>query len=380
MEDTDQYKYKKKSKVLFILHFPPPIHGSAVVGKLISESSIINSSFKCEYINISTSRNTSEVGNKGIKKYIRTLQIYLKILLKLCNNNYDLCYLAITVTNSGLFKDAPIVCLCKLFNNKIIIHQHNKGISSFHKKRIYNRIYNYIYKNVKVMLLSEQLYNDVSNYVDYRDVYFCPNGIKNKDIPNHSLARTNKIPHLLFLSNLIESKGCIILLDACQKLKEKGILFYCDFVGGESKEISKEIFVQEIVSRNLSSNVFYHGPKYDTEKESFFCKSNIFVLPTYFDCFPLVIIEAMQYRLPIVSTFEGGIPDIVDNGTTGFLVKQKNSIELADKLEKLILEPELRKQMGEAGYLKYIEKFTLDKFEETFVKNLSNTLGEKNIK
>jgi glycosyltransferase involved in cell wall biosynthesis len=79
----------------------------------------------------------------------------------------------------------------------------------------------------------------------------------------------------------------------------------------------------------------------------------------------------MQFSLPIVSTFEGGIPDVVENGVTGFLVPQKDVEALADKLEILIKSPELRKQMGAAGRKKYEEEFTLERFEGRMVEILN---------
>jgi len=91
----------------------------------------------------------------------------------------------------------------------------------------------------------------------------------------------------------------------------------------------------------------------------------------------LVLLEAMQFSLPVVSTFEGGIPDVVENGVTGFLVPQKDVEALAEKLELLIRNPELRKQMGEAGRKRYQEKFTLEKFENT-LKDIIEQIIEKN--
>jgi len=78
----------------------------------------------------------------------------------------------------------------------------------------------------------------------------------------------------------------------------------------------------------------------------------------------------MQHYLPIVSTFEGGIPNVVEDGLTGFLVPQKNAIGLADKLEMLITDPGLREKMGTAGRSKYEREFTLERFEGRMVEIL----------
>jgi glycosyltransferase involved in cell wall biosynthesis len=75
----------------------------------------------------------------------------------------------------------------------------------------------------------------------------------------------------------------------------------------------------------------------------------------------------MQYSLPIVTTYEGGLPDMVENGVTGFLVPQHNTEALAEKLEILIQNPMIRLQMGNVGYQKYENKYTLEIFEKRIV-------------
>ena len=368
-----------KPKILFILHFPPPTHGSAMVGKQIADSKLINESFDCDYINLSTSRSTDEIGKGGVVKYVRTLKIYLKTFMKLVTHKYDLCYLAITVTRAGLFKDAPLVFMCKAFNNVVLIHQHNKGVAHFQNKFLFNLVYKLIYRKTNIMLLSWSLYPDISRYVRRNEVCICPNGIPPLNITQSVGKEVSSVPQLLFLSNLAESKGCLILLDACKKLKNRGVRFQCHLVGGESVEISKEIFLNEIDLRGLTDCVLYHGPKYAAEKDYFFRKADIFVSPSFNDCFPLVLIEAMQYNLPVVSTFEGGIPDIVEDGVTGFLCNRKDSSDIAEKLESLITNEALRIKMGNAGNNRYTNHFSLDLFEKTFVKNIEavrkNMLG-----
>jgi glycosyltransferase involved in cell wall biosynthesis len=119
--------------------------------------------------------------------------------------------------------------------------------------------------------------------------------------------------------------------------------------------------------------IFAHGPKFGNEKIAFLKKADIFVFPSYFhnETFGLVNLEAMQYSLPIVSTFEGGIPDVVEDGITGYLVPQLDSVMLADKLECLIKKPELRTKMGIAGKERFKSLFTYEHFQE----NIKNILG-----
>ena len=84
----------------------------------------------------------------------------------------------------------------------------------------------------------------------------------------------------------------------------------------------------------------------------------------------------MQFSLPVVSTFEGGIRDIVDDGETGYLVPQKDVAALAEKLEILIKDSELRQQIGIAGRVKYEKEYTLNTFEIRFKEILNKILSK----
>ena len=135
--------------------------------------------------------------------------------------------------------------------------------------------------------------------------------------------------------------------------------------GGETVEINAARFDNEVKSRGLSSQVAYHGKKYGKDKAAFFEQANIFVFPTFYcnEAFPLVNLEAMEYKLPIVTTDEGGIPDVVKNGENGLIAKKKDAVSLADCMEKLLEDKDLREKMGENGYRKFKSDFTLNVFE-----------------
>lgn len=64
-----------KSKVLFIMHLPPPIHGAAMMGKYLQESKLVNESFDCFCINLATADSLSDIGKFGIRKLINFLKL-----------------------------------------------------------------------------------------------------------------------------------------------------------------------------------------------------------------------------------------------------------------------------------------------------------------
>ena len=449
-------------KILFIAPLPPPVHGSSMVSKYIKESALIQECFDCDFVNLSTSRTMDEIGKGGLKKIFRFLGSLLTLLGKLLTHRYDLCYIAITCHGMGFLKDAPFALLCKLFGHKLLLHQHNKGMSRDCNRWPYRWLMPLVYRNATVMLLSWHLYEDISAVVKREQVIVCPNGIPephpnplqgerglglrdetsnltqnsqkaqnfsintnldaNVDtnsqftidnsqltistegahpqpssiihqpsksaasltgtegaysklsIVNCQLSISEAKPHLLMLSNLIVSKGIYVLLEACQRLKERGVAFHCDYVGGESKEVTGEQFRKAIAERGLTDCVTYHGPQYGADKDRAFRRADIFVQPTFDDCFPLTLVEAMQYKLPIVSTDVGAIPDIVTDGVNGLVCKQQDVDSLVVALSTLLADPAMRQEMGERGHARYLKEMTLEAFERSFAEFLKSVV------
>ena len=108
-----------RPRILIIASFPPPVHGAAMVSQQIKDSASINEAFRCDYINISTSRNINEIGQEGIlltaKKGYRFISALLITACHLFIQRYDLCYCAITCHGKGFIKDAPFVSVMPFF-------------------------------------------------------------------------------------------------------------------------------------------------------------------------------------------------------------------------------------------------------------------------
>lgn len=364
-----------KHRILFILHLPPPVHGAAMVGKSIHDSKLINNSFECRYINLTTASSLEDIGKVGFKKLFFFLSLLSNIRKTVLEFKPGLVYVTPNAKGGPFYKDFVVVQLLKSLGCKVVAHYHNKGVHTRQDIWFDDKLYRVFFKNLKVILLSERLYEDVRKYVKKEDVYICPNGIPTIERPY--VERKNPIPHILFLSNMIESKGVFVLLDALKILQERGVSFVCDFVGGETKEIDAQRFAEEVNRRELNRLVVYHGKKYGEAKELMFESSDIFVFPTYYDneTFGLVNLEAMAHYLPVISTTEGGIPDVVKDGENGLIAESNNSISLADCVQRLLEDPDLRKKMGENGYKKLQTHFTKLIFEQNMQKILMSNLG-----
>lgn len=357
-----------KPKILFILHLPPPVHGASIMGNYVKTNNKINEIFDCTYLNLSASKSINSIEKISAKKIFFFFHLLFSVASSLIKKKYDVCYVTIASNGIAFYKDFFIITILKIFRKKILLHFHNKGVKKGTKSNKLNRhLYKFILggKRTRIILLSPRLYDDIKEYADQKNVYYCANGIhcfNGITIPSKKISETVR---LLFLSNMMIDKGVLVLLEACVQLKERNIRFECHFVG-DWLNITETTFHQHVKMLNLSNNVFAHGKKYGDEKNVFYQHSDIFVFPSFYEkeTFGLVLLEAMQFELPVVACDEGGIPDVVLDNETGYIVAKNNPAELADKLALLIKDPLLRQKMGLAGKKRYEENFTLNKFEE----------------
>jgi glycosyltransferase involved in cell wall biosynthesis len=355
-----------KPKILLILPLPPPLHGASIVGKSILESNLINKNFTCQYINFNLSSHIYDIGKFSKFKFLKIFLTIFQILKKLFFLRPNLVYITLTASGIGFYKDSFFALIIKCFGFNIVYHFHNKGFIDQENKIIDKILYNLLFNGSKVILLSNRLYPDFRKYLSLDQVFFCPNGIDDTLLNNLNSknCKNNSKIKILFLSNFIISKGIFILLEACAILKNKCIPFECIFVGGIG-DINEEQFFEKVNDLNLNNQIIYLGKKYYNEKIIIYNNADIFAFPSYYhnECFPLVLLEAMNFGLPIVTTDEGAIRDIVVDGQTGFIIPKKNVQILADKLELLINNKDLRLSMGLAGRKKFENEFTISHFE-----------------
>jgi len=178
-------------------------------------------------------------------------------------------------------------------------------------------------------------------------------------------SQRGSIPPFIFsVGRLVEKKGFAYLVKALKILKDRGVSFRCEIVGGGPLEGELEKTIRDL---GLSDAVTLVGSVPFDEVKKKYLGADIFALACVKDArgdvdgLPNVILEASLSGLPVVSTIVSGVPEGVKNGETGFLVEEKNVDALADALEKLLLDADLRRQMGERGKEFVSQNFDLRK-------------------
>jgi glycosyltransferase involved in cell wall biosynthesis len=168
----------------------------------------------------------------------------------------------------------------------------------------------------------------------------------------------NKI--VLFVGNDFRRKGGFVLLEAFKKVS-KVIPDAKLIIVGPRKEALK---VNDVGIEILG--------KIDNQEQliSLYEQASIFVMPSLCEPFGLVFLEAMAYKLPCIGTNVDAMPEIIEDGKTGFIVPPGNPIILAEKIISLLNSQRLMQEMGEAGYARLTEKFNWDKAIEKIDSNL----------
>lgn len=165
----------------------------------------------------------------------------------------------------------------------------------------------------------------------------------------------DKEKKILCVGNFIPRKGIRYLIEAFAQAKRD---FKLHLVGNakESAVYYRQL-LKQVKELGLEADVYFHQGV-DREKIDYlYATAEVFVLPSLKETFGIVLIEAMYYRLPIITTNTSAMPDLVTDGENGLLVPPKDTAAIAWALTTLIDDPLLRRRMGEDGHQKIKDSY-----------------------
>lgn len=347
-----------------MVHLPPPVNGVTVMGDQVVHSQLLRDGFNLEVLPLHSAASIADVGKFRPAKFLLIVYQAWELWRYCLLRHPALVYFTLTPNGKAFYRDLLYVAIMKLFRLRRLYHLHGKGISKAVTGPLAAALYNWAFRGAQVILLSPALYEDAAQVVKRSQCHFLANGITDPWAGSYRPVVHRSGPtRILFFSNLVVNKGLYVLLEALALLKERGILFHATFAGvWESQAVEKE-FGRMVQEKGLQKLIELCGPKYGDDKRHTFAGTDIMVFPSYNDAYPLVVLEAMSHGLPVVSTLEGAIPDMVLEGETGFLVPCKDPLILAERLTRLVVDPVLRERLGQAGRKRYCEYFTSAIFE-----------------
>lgn len=168
----------------------------------------------------------------------------------------------------------------------------------------------------------------------------------------------NSVPKITCVGRLVPAKGQHILLEACSLLKQKGVEFQLTLIGDGPDRNSLEQFV---ANNNLQDSVTFTGVLGQDKVRMHYEKTDLFVLPSFAEGVPVVLMEAMAKEIPVISTRITGIPELIEHCQNGMLTTPGDTKELAHTIQTMLENPALQKQYGQAGRISIIENYNQHK-------------------
>lgn len=171
---------------------------------------------------------------------------------------------------------------------------------------------------------------------------------------------------------LVPAKGPMVLLKALKQLNQNGVRIHLAFAGEGMYRHELETFCSE---NSLAEQVHFLGQRSDIPSV---LRGDIdgFISPTLFECYPLVLGEAGLAGLPTIASKTGGIPHIIEHEQTGLLVEPDHSNSLASAIERLVLNPVFREQLGARFQADARARFDMNRFIDQFVHLYEQALKE----
>ncbi len=269
-----------------------------------------------------------------------------------------------TASYNSFKRSALFISLTKFFKRKVVIHIHGGGFKEYYEKNT-----SFVQKNLlkcDTIIALTEYWKEYFNGLGFGNVTIVPN-IVDSPVKQEKKNNDGKV-HILYLGLIAKAKGIYDLLDVINDHKTGFDGKITLHIGGNGETTT---ILNIIKDQGLSNIVKFEGWVSGDKKVELLNNTDIFILPSYIEGLPISILEAMSYKLPIISTPVGGIPEVIENGENGLLFTPGDKDALYNAITVLATDKELREDMGEKTYNK-----VQPHFPESISVKLENTYQE----
>jgi glycosyltransferase involved in cell wall biosynthesis len=237
--------------------------------------------------------------------------------------------------------------LVKHFKCKVVYHFHGASflVQYSHASSSWQRrIKSLLEKSDIVICLSDSWKKSILQIAPESNVLVVYNSTHLPALADKTQEKRETV-NIVFLGLIGERKGIFDLIEVVSRLIKDGCNIHLT-VGGNG-DISR--LHKEIELKGLKNHVTYVGWIMGDAKDKLLRNTDIFVLPSYGEGMPMTILEAMSYAIPIVSTLVGGIPELIINGTTGYMIQPGDVNNLYARILDLVTDADKRRTFGQRG-------------------------------
>lgn len=245
----------------------------------------------------------------------------------------------------GFYREAFYVLFAShVWNRPVVLHVHGSSFDEFVQtdNPVLQRFQSIVFgSSDRIIVLSEYWKRVLSTRVSESKLEVEPNAV---DVDQYDPSYDPDVPTVTFLSNHIERKGIVDLVEAIDRLKRTGETRFRVWLAGSGPESER---AKQLADRY--DDVEYHGFVSESEKRRLLNASSVYVLPTYAEGLPIALLEGMAGGNAVISTDVGSIPEVIDKDG-GQIVEPGEVDQLTTALRTLIQRPEKIESMGRRNH------------------------------
>jgi len=312
-----------------------------------------------------------------LKRFISDNWLFRK---NLKDGDFALVHLNPSFRDKAVIRDGLLLYFAKRAGKKAVVFFH--GWDKVFESRLMGwrlRLFRRVYFEADAMIVLAEEFKARLRTWGYRGpVYVETTTFDAKSLDGFSIKNKLKVRagtiNLLFLAWIVREKGIYESLEAYHLVKSRGrdIRF---MVAGDGQELSA---LKEYVRDKQIEGVDFHGFVTGEGKIRLLKKADLFVFPSYSEGMPICVLEAMAFGLPVVTRPVGGLADFFEDGKMGFITPSKDPQVLANYIDKLTCDEELREDISRHNHEYAAEHFAASKVTRRIEKIYQDVLEKKN--
>lgn len=289
-------------------------------------------------------------------KLAKALKAYLAFFRLLRRDKPDLVHVHSSFGPS-FYRKMPFILWSAVRGIPVVNHIHGAEFDSFYeraseaKRRRIKKVYG---KCTRLVALSAEWADRLGQIVPRDRIDILENYCRVPAVP-YDTGRDRK--QILFLGELGERKGCFDIPSALERVKRQCPDVKLVMAGDGEMESVKDAFR----GKGLLEEVSFPGWVRGREKERLLEESGIFLFPSYHEGMPMAILEAMAYGMGIVTTSVGGIPQLIQDGESGFLTSPGDTKAMAEAVERFLTNNDCLTACGRAAREKAASEYSLER-------------------
>lgn len=365
-----------KYQITLAASIPPPVAGQSIAGKMLADAIDANG-IESFLVDLSEPLQNRSVVRRAVSVALMGLNV-----CRIAASKADrmVFYLQLGQSIKAMLRDLLLLAVARIRGWPTVLHIHGGGFRQAYNsapKPIRWAMRKELERANRMIVLSPWLANMLEGVVDEKRITTVPNGVQEyiRIAGSRCVAprRTNegsKSLTVLYLSNLIPTKGYFTVLEASRLAQEHGLKHRFIMAGEHTKGVGTH--PENYIRLNKLANMEFVGPVYGQDKIATFLEAQVFVLPTAYptEGQPIAVLEAFHFGLPVVTTHQGGLRDLVKQNANGIVIRPNDADALLQAIEVLAKDLTLFNEIARNNKIK-AGKYTQERHTDAIMRILA---------